>query len=110
MALIIAGVTGDIAATTSIAAAAPMLLLQGKYSRDYEREADQYALDLLQRSNIEPRYFASILQRMEEAAPEHGNMPSFLSSHPATEERKALALKAAGDHTAADDEEDAEEQ
>ena len=96
-ALIIAGVTGDIASTTSLAASAPAVLLQTKYSRDYEREADRFAIDLLQKSGIGPRHFAAILARFEARAKgKKGFVPTFLASHPPTEERKALALAEAG--------------
>ena len=90
-ALIIAGVTGDIASTTSLAAAAPTLLLQTKYSREHEREADSYAIEVMKKNGIEPRHFAAILARLEGEAPRRGGLPGFLSSHPATEERAALA-------------------
>ncbi len=95
-ALLIAGLTGDIVSTTSIAAAAPTLLIQVKYSRDNERDADQYAFDLLQRLGIDARYFAAILQRIDAVAGSRGKGSGFLSSHPATEERKALALSVGG--------------
>jgi predicted Zn-dependent protease len=90
-ALIIAGVTGDIASTTSLAAAAPTLLLQTKYSRDHEREADAYAIEMMRKGGIDPRHFAAILTRLEGEAPRRGGMPAFLSSHPQTEEREVLA-------------------
>jgi Zn-dependent protease with chaperone function/tetratricopeptide (TPR) repeat protein len=90
-ALIIAGVTGDIASTTSLAAAAPTLLLQTKYSRDHEHEADLFAIEMMRKSGIEPRYFAAILRRLEGEAPRRGGLPTFISSHPPTEEREALA-------------------
>ena len=95
-ALLIAALTGDIASTTSLAAAAPAVLLQSKYSRDNEREADRYAVDLLQRSGLDPRYFATILQRIERQAGEDSSVPGFLSSHPPTQERRALADRIAG--------------
>ena len=108
-ALIIAGVTGDIASTTSLAAAAPTLLLQTKNSRDHEREADAYAIEMMRKSGLEPRHFAAILKRLEGGTPQRGSLPTFLSSHPPTEEREVLARAGAG---ATDDEEgrqDAEE-
>jgi predicted Zn-dependent protease len=86
-ALIIAGVTGDIASTTSLAAAAPTLLLQTKYSRDHEREADRYAVEMMRKAGIEPRHFAAILARLEGEAPRRGGLPTFLASHPPTDER-----------------------
>ena len=90
-ALIIAGVTGDIASTTSLAAAAPTLLLQTKYSRDHEREADLYALEMMRKSAIDPRHFAAILRRLEGETPRRRGLPTFVSSHPPTEEREELA-------------------
>ena len=90
-ALIIAAVTGDIASTTSLAAAAPTLLLQTKYSRDNEREADVYAVELMRKAGIEPRHFGTILARLEADEPQRGGLPNFLSSHPPTEERAKLS-------------------
>jgi predicted Zn-dependent protease len=95
-ALIIAGVTGDIASTTSLAASAPALLLQTKYSRDYEREADRFAIDLLQQTGIAPQNFAAILERLEKKHGKGSGLPGFLSSHPPTAEREALARAGAG--------------
>jgi Zn-dependent protease with chaperone function len=90
-ALIIAAVTGDIASTTSLAAAAPALLLQTKYSRDNEREADAYAVELMRKAGIEPRHFGAILARLEADEPQRGGLPNFLSSHPPTEKRAKLS-------------------
>ncbi len=90
-ALIIAAVTGDIASTTSLAAAAPTLLLQTKYSRDNEREADAYAVELMRKAGIEPRHFGAILARLEADEPRRGGIPNFLSSHPPTDERAKLS-------------------
>ncbi len=95
-ALIIAGVTGDIASTTSLAASAPALLLQTKYSRDYEREADRFAIDLLQRTGINPQNLAAILKRLEKKHGKRPGLPTFLSSHPPTAEREALVRAKAG--------------
>jgi Zn-dependent protease with chaperone function len=91
VALLVAGVTGDVSAATSLAAAAPTLVLQSKFSRDNEREADAYAFDLMRRAGIEPRHFGAILARMEAQTPRGPMLPTFLSSHPDTEERKALS-------------------
>jgi len=91
VALLVTGVTGDVATATSLAAAAPTLVLQSKFSRDNEREADAYALGLLRRAGIGPQHFGAILARMEAQAPRGPMLPTFLSSHPATEERKAFS-------------------
>jgi tetratricopeptide (TPR) repeat protein len=97
-------VTGDIASTTSLAAAAPTLLLQTKYSRDHEREADLYAIEIMRKSGVEPRHFAAILRRLESEAPKRGGLPTFISSHPPTEEREALA-RGAGEMAEPDEDE-----
>lgn len=92
IALIIAAVTGDVTSATSLAAAAPTLLLQLKYSRDNEREADQYAIRMMRDSGYDPSRFAALLKRIEGSAQKgYGSVPGFLSSHPPTEEREALA-------------------
>jgi Zn-dependent protease with chaperone function len=108
-ALVIAGVTGDIASTTSLAAGAPTLLLHAKYSRDNEREADRYAIELMRRAGLEPRYFGTLLARMEGKRSRRGGLPSFLSSHPETEEREALARAGSPDPQAQAREEEAED-
>jgi Zn-dependent protease with chaperone function len=50
---------------TSLAAAAPTVLLQAKYSRDFEREADTYAADMLRANGIRPAVLADMLERVE---------------------------------------------
>jgi tetratricopeptide (TPR) repeat protein len=81
------------------------LLLHSKYSRDNEREADRYAIELMRKAGLEPRHFGSILARMERGGPRRGRLPTFLSSHPATEEREALARAGAAEPQAAQDDE-----
>ena len=86
-ALIIAAITGDITSVTALAAALPTALLQAKYSRDFEREADEYALEYLKGRGIAPDSFAGILLRMEKQKPAARDVPNYLSTHPATRER-----------------------
>ena len=90
-ALMIAVAVGDLTSLTSLAAAAPTLLLQAKFSRDFEREADDFALDYLGRQGIPPAMFGAILQRLEERRPDGTKggpeAPDFLSTHPNTRER-----------------------
>ncbi len=85
--LLIAVTLGDLTSLTTLAAAAPTLLLQAKFSRDFEREADDFALGHLARRGISPEVFAAILQRMEDNRPDGKDAPDFLSSHPGTRER-----------------------
>lgn len=87
-ALLVAFILGDIASLGSIAAAAgPTLLLQAKFSRDFEREADDYALAHLARRGIPSEVFGAILQRMEEKRGGTTGDADYLSTHPATRER-----------------------
>ncbi len=81
-ALLVAVTVGDLSSLTSLAAAAPTLLLQAKYSREFEREADDFALAYLARRHIPPETFAAILERLEKSRPEALNAPDFLSTHP----------------------------
>jgi len=89
--LLIAVTLGDLTSLTTLAATAPTLLLQAKFSRDFEREADEFALGYLARRGISPEVFAAILQRMEDVRPGGKDAPDFLSSHPGTRERIARA-------------------
>jgi TonB family protein len=89
--LVVSTVTGDLSTLTTFAGTIPFLLLQRGYSREFEAEADAYALDLLRRANIDPRHFRSILRKLDASRPKQGNDLTYLSTHPGTEARvKAL--------------------
>jgi Zn-dependent protease with chaperone function len=81
--LSLAAVTGDV---SSIASGLPAVLLQLSYSRDMETDADQYALNALHASCIQPQAFANILARLTKQA-HVNNVPEFVSSHPDTQAR-----------------------
>jgi Zn-dependent protease with chaperone function len=82
---LIAWFIGDLA---TIAAAAPAALIQADYSRELEREADAFAVEVLRTNGISVRHFGDILRRLEQ---ESGTATpaafQYLSSHPATSER-----------------------
>lgn len=82
--LLLVFVTGDV---SSILGAIPAGLLLTKYSRDFEREADDFALQYLDRRGIDSKAFSDILLRMDKERPGSRDIPSFLSTHPSTEER-----------------------
>lgn len=80
---------GDV---SSVAAGLPGALLQARYSRDFEREADDYALRMLSANGLPPAALAAILARMQaqtDCARSAYDDPfrGYLSSHPATGER-----------------------
>lgn len=86
-ALVAMVVWGDISGGTAFVSAMPAMLLQLKYSRDFEIEADDFALDYLKRNKIPVQALADILLRMEKQQGVPGNVASYLSTHPATQER-----------------------
>ena len=81
---------GDV---SSVLAALPPLLLDLKYSRDAEREADDYAIAMLRYNGIAPEHLAQVFIRLDQIA---GTMPAYLSSHPAGADRIARIRAAAG--------------
>jgi Zn-dependent protease with chaperone function len=86
-------VTWYIGDAGALGAAAPTALLQAKYSRDLEREADVFATQVLTMNGLPASLLAEALEQLEKS---HGDDPgngavalSYLSSHPATAERLA---------------------
>lgn len=93
--LLIIAVTGDMATASSILAALPTLLLESHYSRGFELEADQFAKRLLLQQGKDPAHLAAILERLATQASDQP--PSWLASHPATQERIQQLLPPAHD-------------
>jgi Zn-dependent protease with chaperone function len=60
--LILAAVTGDVSA---VASGLPAALMQMRYSRLHELEADDFALKALNKACLPPRAFADILMRLD---------------------------------------------
>ncbi len=93
--LLIAAITGDILSITSLSATLPTALIDAKYSRDFEREADDAAVAFMKLRNIRPKVYADMLARLQA---EHdrrnggkekdgGRLNDYFSSHPVTAER-----------------------
>lgn len=76
-------VFGDVSSVPALAASIPVILTEMGYSRDFEREADRYAVRVLRASGIAPQRLGDILSRLD---PDHGG-GSYLSTHPPTPER-----------------------
>ncbi len=88
VALLLTAVTGDIGAASGFAAAMPIILLETSYSRKFELEADEYALDYMQAHNIDTLHFATILQKISgQDESDETSAFDYLSTHPATRER-----------------------
>jgi Zn-dependent protease with chaperone function len=61
---------GDV---SSALAALPTFMLDQKYSRDFEREADQYAIDMLHANNIPLAPMADLFEKMHDAHADETN-------------------------------------
>lgn len=99
--LIIQGVLGDVSGLLATVADAAPLLLNQSYSRSFETEADEKGLQLLRKANIDPQglvtFFETIMAKEkekmgtmvedEDTREMVGDALSFLSTHPATDER-----------------------
>jgi Zn-dependent protease with chaperone function len=103
--LLVIFVTGDVD-TVDFVTGLPTLILDLAYSRDFETEADTYALDLLHENNIPLESFSNIMQNLNDyydkdektdSGIEHDHhtedksdnfgVPDFLSTHPSTVDR-----------------------
>lgn len=87
-AILIAAFTGDVASLGSLAAGVPTVVVQSGYSRDFEREADDYAYDYLEHASIPATRFGDLLKRLEDSA--GGSIEGvlgYLSTHPPASER-----------------------
>jgi Zn-dependent protease with chaperone function len=88
-ALLVATVTGDI---TSFSAALPTLLIDAKFSRDFEMEADDNAVAYLKQEGIPVRVYADLLTRLGEdrrfaGRQKESRFGEVFSDHPAIRDR-----------------------
>lgn len=82
---------GDVSA---VLANVPTVLLDLKYSRDIEREADDYAIGMFQANGLPRQKLALVFEKLEQKTGTDGSVSPYLSSHPANEERIAHILDA----------------
>lgn len=86
----------------------PALVMGLSYSRDFERESDDYALEQLHHFDIPVDHFAMVMQRLKDHAFEQSDklvgdkevksqtrksIEGFLSTHPGTDERVEMVAK-----------------
>jgi len=77
----------DPSTIAQLASGMPAVFLESGYSRDFEREADDFACDALERRGRGTEPFARILELLAAAHPEVDGIPTWISSHPDTAER-----------------------
>lgn len=94
VAVVVTFVTGDVSAAGAAAAAAPAFLMQSRFSREFEREADMAAVSTLRRAGLDPDHLARLLELLtEHHRPGTGKtadgreLMDYVSSHPPTSER-----------------------
>ena len=94
--LLLIALTGDISAIDSWMVLMPTFLLESSYSRDHERDADQYAFERLSQNRNDPETLGLILQKIEadyglidqaDSESDYDAWFKYLSSHPPTAER-----------------------
>lgn len=95
--LLIAAITGDVTSITSLSAALPTSLIDARYSREFEYEADDAAVDYLVRRHIPRQRYADMLARLQAAydrkrgekggKEEQSGISDLFASHPVTSER-----------------------
>jgi Zn-dependent protease with chaperone function len=81
---------GDVSSASAVVVAVPTFLLQGHYSREFESEADAFALRTLAEKGTSPAWFAQAMRTLEAYVSDEGgsdDSPGYLSSHPQTRER-----------------------
>ncbi len=78
--------SGDVGTASSLTASLPTLLIQANYSRSFETEADQFAIEYLRKKNIPEKAFSTMLLKLENSHSSDDTL-SFLSSHPMTKQR-----------------------
>lgn len=93
--LLMAAVTGDVLSVTSLSATLPAALVDAKFSRNFEREADDAAVACLKANGIPLSSYAEMLSRLQAQldtktkgeAKSGGVARNYLSTHPDTGER-----------------------
>ena len=92
LAFAIMAVTGDASGTSQVFLGLPVMLTELAYSREFEREADRYALAYLESIEVSPRRFADLMRRLQQGklpdgSDTEGRWSNYLSTHPDMEER-----------------------
>jgi Zn-dependent protease with chaperone function len=90
VAVVAAMMAGDVSSASTVVIAVPTFLLDGHYSRSFESEADEAAFATLAAQGISPRWFATIMRKLEVKHPDAPQL-AYLSSHPPSEARIARA-------------------
>jgi predicted Zn-dependent protease len=94
---LITTLAGDAAAITSLAVTLPTVLLQTGYSREFEEQADDFAVQRLRQIGLSPRSFADMLGLIDRNHSRDSKAEDYFSTHPITSARIERALAAETD-------------
>lgn len=81
---------GDV---STVLAAVPTLMLQTRYTREFESQADEYALLMMKRNHLSPDLLADMLMKLEsfhglkKGTNEQDGLEGYFSTHPLTQDR-----------------------
>jgi predicted Zn-dependent protease len=88
VALLAARSNPDVAIGAAISGQAAGIQQQLNYSRDFEREADRFGLDLMEKAGYDTRGMGSFFERLLQFGRLYeNNAPGYLRTHPLTTER-----------------------
>jgi Zn-dependent protease with chaperone function len=88
-ALLLGGIFGDVTGVSTLVTAVPTVLVDSAYSRNFEREADEFAFRWMSQHNVNPAELGNLLTRVTKAEGETGG--GYLASHPSLVERVKAA-------------------
>ena len=88
VAILVSTYLGDVSQLSALSSTLPGIVAQQHYSREHETEADDFAMEQMDRLGIPRRHFARILSALDSALGQQKNRKTeYLDSHPATMER-----------------------
>lgn len=90
---------GDVSSASAVVVAVPTVLLQNRYSRQFEDEADRFAYAHLAAHALSPSWLGAALGQLDADLPDDASL-AWMSSHPATAARIAAADAAGADFVA----------
>jgi Zn-dependent protease with chaperone function len=88
-ALLLGGIFGDVTGVSTLVTTVPTVLVDSAYSREFEREADEFAFRWMSRHNVDPAGLGNLLTRVTITYGE--GQGGYLASHPSLRERVKAA-------------------
>jgi len=83
---------GDLINSTQIAASIPVMLLETGHTRYFEKEADEYALQVMLKNNINTKPTGQIFALFAKEGGEDGDGMQILSTHPSHKSREKFFM------------------